>query len=149
MGDELALRNDHSYLDDPALADDNRWMHRPRMDWAAAARRHDPATVEGRVFAWMKRLSAARKDILALRTGGELEILGVDHGAIFAWRRRHPRSGTFVGLANFAEDTQTVSTASFGHFGWLETALSSDGPLRVHEGRAQLPGLGFVWLVER
>ena len=23
--------------------DDNRWMHRPPMDWAAAARRHDPA----------------------------------------------------------------------------------------------------------
>jgi amylosucrase len=149
MGDELAMRNDHSYLDDPALADDNRWMHRPRMDWAAASRRHDPATLPGRVFGWMKRLSAARRDILALRSGGELEILGVDQGAIFAWRRRHPRSGTFVGLANFAEDAQSVSTASFGQFGWLETALSSDGPLEVREGRAHLPGLGFVWLVER
>ncbi len=39
MGDELALRNDSGYLDDPELAPDNRWMHRPPMDWAAAARR--------------------------------------------------------------------------------------------------------------
>jgi amylosucrase len=149
MGDELAMRNDHSYLDDPALADDNRWLHRPRMDWAAAARRHDPATLEGRVFGWMKRLVGARQDLLALRAGGELEILGVDNGAVFAWRRRHPRSGTFVGLANFAEHRQSVNAAPLGHFGWLETALSSDGPLEVREGRAHLPGLGFVWLAER
>jgi amylosucrase len=149
MGDEIAMRNDHSYLDDPARADDNRWMHRPAMDWAAAARRHDPGTLEGRIFGWMRRLAFARKDLLALRSGGELDILGVDNGSIFAWRRRHPRSGNFVGLANFSEDPQSVGTAAFAHYGWLETALSSDGPLEVHEGRAHLPGLGFVWLVER
>src|SRR5690349_4215803 len=28
MGDELGLGNDVAYLDDPARADDNRWMHR-------------------------------------------------------------------------------------------------------------------------
>jgi amylosucrase len=143
------MRNDDSYLDDPALADDNRWMHRPHMDWAAAARRHDPASLEGRVFGWMRKLAAARKDLLALRTGGAGDVLGVDNGSIFAWRRRHPRSGNFVGLANFSEQPQSVGTAAFGQFGWLETALSSDGPLEVREGRAQLPGLGFVWLVER
>jgi amylosucrase len=149
MGDEIAMRNDHTYLADPALADDNRWMHRPAMDWVAADRRHDDTSLEGRVFGWMRRLVAARRDLLALRTGGEHEILGVDNGAVFAWRRRHPRSGTFVGLANFAESPQSVEAAAFGRFGWLETVLSSDGPLQVHEGRAQLPGLGFVWLAER
>jgi amylosucrase len=149
MGDEIAMRNDHSYLADPELADDNRWMHRPGMDWVAAERRHDDATLEGRVFGWMRRLLAARQDVLALRTGGEHEILGVDNGAVFAWRRRHPRSGNFVGLANFAESPQSVEAAAFGRFGWLETVLSSDGPLEVYEGRAQLPGLGFVWLAER
>ena len=51
MGDELALDNDLSYLDDAALAQDNRWMHRPWFDAEAAARRDDPDTVEGRVFA--------------------------------------------------------------------------------------------------
>ena len=149
MGDELAMRNDHGYLDDPALADDNRWMHRPRMDWAAAGRRHDPATLEGRVFGWLRRLAATRKDILALRTGGESAVLGVDNGAVFAWRRRHPRSGNFVGLANFSEEPQSVSTAAFSPYGWLETALASDGPLQVREGRAHLPPLAFAWLVER
>jgi amylosucrase len=149
MGDELAMRNDHSYLDDPALADDNRWMHRPFMDWAAAGRRHDPGTVQGQVFAWMRRLATVRKDILALRTGGLSEVLGVDNGAVFAWRRRHPRSGNFIGLANFADTPQTVGTGPLGAYGWLETALSSDNALEVREGRAHLAPWGFVWLVER
>jgi amylosucrase len=148
MGDELALRNDHGYLDDPALADDNRWMHRPPMDWVAARRRHDPTTVEGRVFGWMRRLAAVRRDTLALRTGGESTVLGVDNGAVFAWQRRHPRSGNFVGLANFAETAQSVDTAAFARYGWLETVLGSDGPLEVRDGRAHLPGLAFAWLVE-
>jgi amylosucrase len=149
MGDELAMRNDPGYLSDPALADDNRWMHRPFMDWAAAARRHDQQAVEGQVFGGMRRLATARKDILALRTGGLSEVLGVDDDAVFAWRRRHPKSGNFIGLANFADTPRTVSTASFGAYGWLETAVSSDGPLEVIEGRAHLGPWGFAWLVER
>ena len=42
MGDELGLLNDASYLDEPDRRDDNRWMHRPPMDWEAAERRDDP-----------------------------------------------------------------------------------------------------------
>ena len=41
MGDELAMRNDPGWAGDPAHAHDNRWMHRPLMDWDAAGRRHD------------------------------------------------------------------------------------------------------------
>ena len=36
MGDELGMLNDHSYLDDPAKSADNRWVHRPAMDWSLA-----------------------------------------------------------------------------------------------------------------
>src|SRR5205085_7641418 len=59
MGDELALRNDAGYLGNLERAPDNRWMHRPPMDWAAAHRRSDPRSLEGRVFAELRRLGAA------------------------------------------------------------------------------------------
>ena len=39
MGDELAALNDYGYLDNPDHAHDSRWIHRPRMDWDAAAAR--------------------------------------------------------------------------------------------------------------
>src|SRR4051794_29180150 len=61
MGDELGLLNDPSYLAEPDKADDNRWMHRPVMDWDVAALRHEPSTVEGRLWAGLKRLIGARR----------------------------------------------------------------------------------------
>ncbi|MBP6749898.1 MAG: amylosucrase [Xanthomonadaceae bacterium] len=36
MGDEIALGNDETYLDDAERADEGRWLHRPAMDWARA-----------------------------------------------------------------------------------------------------------------
>ncbi|WP_238638425.1 alpha-amylase family protein [Dermabacter sp. HSID17554] len=36
MGDELGMLNDPHWASDPAHADDNRWVHRPRMDWDLA-----------------------------------------------------------------------------------------------------------------
>ncbi|MFC5946986.1 alpha-amylase family protein [Pseudonocardia lutea] len=145
MGDELALRNDHSYLDDPALAADNRWMHRPWLDAGAFARRHDATSVEGRVFAWLCRLSSARAELLALHAGAAAEVLVLDDPHVLAWRRRHPRSGTFLGLANFADHPASVDA---GLVAGLDTVLSPDGPVEVREGRAHLPALGFAWLAE-
>jgi amylosucrase len=148
MGDELALDNDRSYLDDPALAEDNRWMHRPWFDADAAARRDDPGTVEARVFSWIQRLARTRGELPALHAAGESELLAVDDPHVLAWRRRHPRSGHFVGMVNFADHPASIDVQAFEGLGELETVLSADGPMQVDEGRAQLPGLGFVWLAE-
>jgi amylosucrase len=162
MGDELALRNDRSYLTNPALADDNRWLHRPAMDWRAAERRTDPDSLECRIFDWMHRLATARKGTLALRTGGESQVIDAGDGRVLAWRRRHPRSGTFVGLANFSEDDVWLDGARLGlqglelegsvdgglEGGAVETLLSSDGPPTVSNGWIRLSGLGFVWLLD-
>ncbi len=61
MGDEIALLNDAAWADVPAHRDDNRWMHRPPMDWAAAERRHDEDSVPGRMWAGLTRLVNARR----------------------------------------------------------------------------------------
>ncbi|MGY1633359.1 alpha-amylase family protein [Geodermatophilus sp. SYSU D01186] len=148
MGDELALRNDPGYLDDPERAPDNRWMHRPPMDWSAATRRCDPATLEGRVFAALRRLGEVRRSLLALRGGVEPVVLDVGDDAVLAWSRRHPRSGTFVGLANFSPEPRTVDADTVTGFGTFDQVHGSDGPLEVVEGRLVVPGLGFAWFAE-
>src|SRR3712207_5997440 len=74
MGDELALRNDTGYLADAARAPDNRWMHRPPMDWAAADRRHMPNSLEGTVFGWLHRLGAVRRSLPALHGGADCQV---------------------------------------------------------------------------
>jgi amylosucrase len=148
MGDELALRNDAGYLADPERAPDNRWMHRPPMDWAAAARRHDPGTVEGRVFERIRRLGEVRRSLPALRGGAEPTVVDAGSDRVLVWRRRHPRSGSFVGLANFSPMPEVVDADTVTGFGSYQLALGSDGPLSAHRGGLVVPGLGFAWYAE-
>ncbi|MET0765029.1 MAG: alpha-amylase family protein [Blastococcus sp.] len=148
MGDELALRNDAGYLEDPELAPDNRWMHRPPMDWVAAKSRSDPATLEGRVFGALRRLGEVRRTLPALRGGGECTVLDVGNSAVLAWRRRNPRSGTFIGLVNVSEQAQAVDADTISGFGTFEPVLTSDGPPDIRAGLLFVPALGFAWFAE-
>ncbi len=146
MGDELGLRNDRSYLDDPQLAADNRWLHRPRMDWDVAERRHDPATVEGRIFAGLRHLARVRAGLPALHAAVESEPVDLGNGAVLALRRRHP-AGTFLGLYNVTPAWQRVSGVDVARLGvprpWEN--LSSFAP-RLEDGELALPPHAAWWL---
>ena len=102
MGDELGLRNDTGYASDPAKAADNRWMHRPRMDWDAAARRGDPATIEGRLFAGIQALITARRERPVLHAGGTVEPFDTGNPHVFGYRRELD-DHRFTAFANFSE----------------------------------------------
>ena len=151
-GDELAQRNDTGYLADPALAPDNRWMHRPPLDWAAAARTADPGSVEGRVWAALRRLGEVRRSLPALTGDVASEVLGAGVSAgedtVLVWRRRHPRHGTFVGVANVAPAPQPVDADTVTGLGTFRQVAGSDGRLPVQDGRIVVPGLGWTWFAE-
>jgi amylosucrase len=148
MGDELALRNDPGWRDDPAHADDNRWMHRPRMDWAVAARRSDPGSLEGRVFAAVRSLAQARRSLLALRSGGTTQILPAGSQAVLAYRRVHPRSAPFLAVTNFSDYPQSIDAAIIARAGLdqpRQVRATTGGPV-VSAGQIALPPWGFAWL---
>ena len=75
-------------------------------------------------------------------------VLDVGNDAVLAWRRRHPRSGTFVGLANFSRGAQTVDADTVTGFGTFAPVLTSDGTPELRADRLLLPGLGFAWFAE-
>lgn len=103
MGDELGIDDDLDYRGDAARSADSRWRHRPPMDWAAAGRRHDRSSVEGRLWAGVGRLITVRRQCPMLGGGGRTTAIGPWHPQVFAWVRRHPRWGALVGLANVSE----------------------------------------------
>jgi amylosucrase len=151
-GDELAQRNDRGYLTDPALAPDNRWMHRPPLDRAAAARAADPGSVEGRVWGALRRLGEVRRSLPALTGDVASEVLGAGVTAgedtVLVWRRQHPRHGTFVGLANVGAAPQPVDADTVTGLGTFAQVAGSDGRLPVQDGRVVVPGLGWAWFAE-
>jgi amylosucrase len=148
MGDELGMRNDPRWREDPAHAGDNRWMHRPPMDWARAARRSDPDSVEGRVFAAIRGLIGARRTLLALRSGGTTEILPAGNRSVLAYRRAHPRSAPFLSLSNFSDHTQSVDDGIIARAGLDQPrhVHSTAGGLVTSAGQIELPPWSFAWL---
>ncbi len=111
MGDELGLVNDHDYLADPRLADDNRWLHRPRMRWDLAEQRTDPTTVPGRIFAGLAHLGRLRSTLPGLHAAVEAEPVDVGVPGLLALRRRHP-AGTLLQVYNVSPFWQHLPAAA-------------------------------------
>ena len=127
MGDELGLCNDPAWAADAAHAGDNRWMHRPPMDWAAAERRHDAASAEGRLWAGLQRLIALRRGTRAVHAQGSVEAIWTGNDHVFGLRREHAGDRLLL-LANFSPEPQPV-----------DAGLAADGPL-------VLPPYAYAWL---
>jgi len=108
LGDEIGTLNDYSYLDDPAHKDDSRWVHRPKTDWERYAKRHDPTTIEGQVYARMQAIIAFRKAHPEL-AGGALETIESSNPAVLAFSRAYQDSPRLVIFANFSEQEQVIS----------------------------------------
>ena len=147
MGDELGLLNDHSYEDDPDLAHDSRWLHRPAMNWERASRRHDPKTIEGRVHAGVRHVLGRRKATPHLGGRVPLEVLPPPAPGVFAHRRTAP-IGVLVAFHNFTEEWRNVPR------GWAETMGAthfhdalSDHPVGTHDGTIALPPYARLWLL--
>jgi amylosucrase len=148
MGDELGLGNDVAYRDDPARADDNRWMHRPPMDWGAAERRHDANTVEGRLFAGLRRLVAARRATRAVHAQGPTEPVWTGNDHVFGLVREHAGELLLV-LASFTPEPQAVhgGVARDRGFAIAGDAARPDGrPLQVEGDYVVLAPYQHLWL---
>jgi len=59
-GDEAGYTNDYSYLSDPGKSYDNRWMHRPVIDWEKNRKIDKKGTIENRVFLATQKLISIR-----------------------------------------------------------------------------------------
>jgi amylosucrase len=146
MGDELGLRNDHSYLDDPALAADNRWLHRPAMDWELARRRTEPGTVTQRIFSALVALAEARRRTPQLHAATPVEVVDFQQPQLFAFMRRHPL-GALLAVHNVTEQPQQASPMALYLVGHDQPVDQITGqPARVDQGQVVLDPYQAVWL---
>ncbi|HVZ25039.1 MAG TPA: alpha-amylase family glycosyl hydrolase, partial [Sediminibacterium sp.] len=74
-GDEAGYTNDYSYLDDPGKSYDNRWMHRPVINWAKNERRKINGTNEAFLFQATRRLLQIRSSLPLLRDHSNIRWL--------------------------------------------------------------------------
>jgi amylosucrase len=163
MGDELGLFGDEDWASLPSQANDNRWMHRPFMDWQVAERRHDPVTVEGQVFSGLQELAATRRTVTAFGQGGATQMLDAPDPHLFAYLRTHPRGDAVLVVANVGDGAVTVTAEWVASVLWAAGAGRPGGaqreirPLLVHASadaaldgqRLRLDGSGYAWVTIR
>jgi amylosucrase len=143
MGDELAMLNDAAYLRDPDHAADNRWMHRPVMDWSAALQRTESASIEHRVFSNMRALVSARGAEPALHGNGRTHMVPLNDRRLAAFTRRAPSGELFVMIANFSDETASLARADLPQ---VDHVRHAGGGAGLSLGAVSLPPLSYIWL---
>lgn len=143
LGDEVGTLNDPGFAQDPAKADDSRWVHRPRRDEARYRQREDASTVSGRLHAGLRRLIEVRRATPAFG-GGRLTGFRSGSPHVLGYLRGQGAQRVLV-LANFSETRQTVQPPVFsgGAPGALE--LLTGRPLSLAQGLTLAP-YELLWL---
>ncbi len=144
-GDEIGQLNDWSYKDNKDLAGDSRWLHRGRMNWDNAAKRHDLHTVQGQIFEALQNMIQIRKNCGYFSS--EIKTVPVDTGnnAVFGYHKENK----MMVLANFSEHEQWVDANMFSWFGLPGEMhdLITGRPIRSYDNRILLGPYEYVWLV--
>ena len=126
-GDEIAMLNDESYHSDPLKAEDSRYLHRGSMDWAAAERRADPGTPQGRVFEAIRRLEALRAEHSAFDSGAQTRLLDNSSDSMLGIQREFGGE-RLLALFNFSDWTQAALPGEKGVYTdlWTGEKVSID-----------------------
>ncbi|MBF0219593.1 MAG: alpha-glucosidase C-terminal domain-containing protein [Gammaproteobacteria bacterium] len=153
-GDEIGTLNDCTYLEDERKANDNRWMHRPRIDWEKAARRQQPGTVEQRIFFALKKMIAIRKTIPAFADFNNRELISVDNPHLFVFLRTHPlqSDASVLVVANFDAKPQHLNMNNLGQrrvfkYGTARDLHSGAAPA-IFKDELVISPYRFYWLAD-
>ena len=143
MGDEIGLLNDHGYRDDPARADDGRWMHRPAMDWPAAA---DPQGPAARLLAGTRHILATRRATPQLASDVPTRVRDTGNPALFVFDRV-AETRTVTCVFNFTDAEAAITPWALK----LDPARSygdllTGAPLTLRDGQIVLPPYAALWL---
>jgi amylosucrase len=142
MGDELGMVNDMSFLKNPSKAEDNRWIHRPEMDWSLAKSAEKGKGVEGQVDKAIRSLITARKSLTSLHAATSTEVFTTNNASVIIFRRRHA-SGNLVQVYNLSENIQRVSMHGIASGKLLE--VISGEHLHIYE-EIEVPAYAAWWL---
>jgi len=146
LGDEVGTLNEYSFASDPNKADDSRWVHRPKADWAWQERvRNDPSSPHGHIFAELVRLIALRKQQPAIYDS-DTEFVKTGNGHLFGYVRHSGSQRLFV-VANFSNHPQEMDANQLRVYGagYRFTDLIS-GQTLTAERPLRLEPYQCVWL---
>ena len=154
-GDEIGTLNDYSYLEDDSKAGDNRWMHRPKIDWEKAALRKQHGTVEQRIFEGLQKMIAVRKSTPAFADYNNRELIETGNSHLFVFMRNNPflPDDNVLVVGNFDDSPQSLTLSDLSNrgrfeYGQLQDLYSGESPT-MFKDQLVIPPYRFYWLTDR
>lgn len=115
-GDEVGYENDYSYLNDPGKSYDNRWMHRPIIDWEKNKLAKKKGSIEQQLFQATQQLIALRKSKEAFADYKNLTWLESHNKSVVGYIRHHNGEKIYC-LFNFSNQEQGLTHYVFDEAG--------------------------------
>ncbi len=115
-GDEAGYTNDYSYLKSNGKSYDNRWMHRPIIDWNKNERIDKKGTIENEVFSATQKLIAIRKKLAVVADRSNL-IWMTPHNIHVAGYIRSFKDERLYGVFNFSDKPTLLTWYAFKEHG--------------------------------
>lgn len=116
-GDEMGYTNDYAYLEDAGKNYDNRWMHRPMIDWKKNQKKEIPDSIENRIFTATKSLIALRKKLEVFADYKNITWMYPHNIHIAGFLRDMGEKRVFV-LLNYNPDISRLTWYAFKEFGF-------------------------------
>jgi amylosucrase len=121
-GDELGYTNDYSYQQDPGKSYDNRWMHRPIINWEKNKKITEEGTIEHRVFTGTQQLIAIRKKLSVLADYKNLTWLSPFNIHVAGYLRTLDEQKLYC-VFNFSAQVSYLTWAAFKQHGPVANEL--------------------------
>jgi len=121
-GDEVGYTNDYSYLNDAGKSYDNRWMHRPIINWEKNALAKQKDSIEHRIFSATQKLIQLRKSLDVFADNKNLTWLS-PHNIHVAGFIRSNESKKIYCLFNFNHKAAYITWFLFKEHGLAPTEL--------------------------
>jgi amylosucrase len=127
-GDSTGTLNDDSYLNDVHKRNDNRWTHRPQLDWDKIERRKEVGTVEYRIFNELKKLIAIRKEVPAFADKNNRALLTTKNPHLLVYARFNSTFATkrVLVVCNFSDIEQGLEINHLKEKGFLKYEIAKN-----------------------
>ncbi len=107
-GDEVGYTNDRSYLTDLGKSYDNRWMHRPIIDWNKIAKVKQKDSIESKIFKGLQAILNIRKAHDAFLDSNNVEWLESHNQSVVGFKRSFEGKHIFC-LFNYSHEHQPLT----------------------------------------
>lgn len=121
-GDEVGYTNDYSYLNEEGKSYDNRWMHRPLINWDKNERAKESGTLEQKIFSATRRLLQIRKSLPVVADHKNLTWLTPHNIHVAGFLRSDGKKKLYC-LFNFQAKAAYVTWYTFKEHGHAVTRL--------------------------